>query len=237
MTDVHDQDNEMTEVSEAQLQALDAEMPQLGALLRWSFDEALPKDAPGSDFCASLEDRLSKEMEQLDFVAEQQLLQHQFENILESRNGQWSAFAERVLDEARRQETQALGRPLEKQVYARMEDEIESTLDEMEARFEHQFMSQLVGRLAEPPRAGWQNLVNRFRQWMSPPPWAWGSIAVAMTALFVVFSASNPDKTQVLGPPASANGEVRVDAIQFEGTVTLSQSDEVTVIWLASASR
>jgi len=207
--------------------------PQLGLCLR-SYMDAELDSLSWSDFSLQVTERIEIQSEEIDFRVIGNAVRAQSHDEIEQREGQWSAFTQRVLDEAWRVSSQAARQPLEVQALNQLEGDIESTLDGIEPDFEHRFYAQLQGRLVKAPFSP-RRYLQRIGEWFRPPQWAWGSLAVAMTVAFAWVNLAPSDKPMVPVSPASALS-VRVDAIQFEGTVTLSQSEDVTVIWLASAS-
>ena len=233
MTESKDENLDEAEFTAEAFEAQEAEFLQLGQALRahgqtWENSQNWPQ------FYPRLEERLFDTMESLSFEQEQAALRDHLEQAVEDRQGQWTAFTQRVLEEANRAEIVASRQPLPVQAVQELQADIESTLDDVEPRFENQFFRQLQGQLSQEKISVWQRLANTLSQWMRPPSWAWGSLAVAMMVAFaLVFSSPRGP----IEPAAviSAN-KVQVDSIQFEGTVTLSQSEGLTVIWLADAS-
>jgi hypothetical protein len=232
MSDLTEESLTDMEVTEEQLTEQDALFADLGACLRLQSDAVI--DAPDwGSFHPQLVTRLDELAEQLDFETENQVLSSYFEEAVSHRAGQWSAFTERVLDHAIRTEKQDLREPVQAQAVRELEADIESTLDEIEPRFENQFYRDLQNRMVA-PISPWHRVSSAIRDFFNPPSWAWGSFAVAITAAFLFLSTSGQETVHPL--KVSSPNKVQVDAIQFEGTVTLSQSEDLTVIWLAEAS-
>jgi hypothetical protein len=233
MTEFTKEDLDDIDVSEEQLARQETAFVRVGAGLR-SWSDASEDDRPWAEFYPQVQARIHQMQEEIDFQPEHEVLQSQFEAVIQQRDGQWSAFTQRVLDEAEQSSTLERRRGAQAQALTQMESDIESTLDGIEPDFEHRFYAQLQARLAQPPPSRWQAYMQGIAKWMRPPQWAFGAFAVAMTAMFVWVNTSTPKPRPLSAAPAS--GQVRVDTIQFEGTVTLSQSEDLTVIWLASAS-
>ena len=233
MTDLPNESPDEIEVSEEQLRLQELAFADLATCLRLQTEQAVAvEDWP--KFQSQLSLSLDESVESLDFANEQALLSTHFEAAVSERGGQWTAFTERVIDQALRSEQQASRQPVQVQVVQELEGDIESTLDQLEPRFENQFYRELGNRIAQPSPSPWHRISAAVKAWLSPPSWAWGSLAVAMTAAFLFLST--PEQDNVNPMKVSSPNKVQVDAIQFEGTVTLSQSEDVTVIWLAEAS-
>jgi hypothetical protein len=225
-------------VSEAQLAALADELPILGELLRARF-EGPDLDLDAAKFYAALGPRLEHEMGSLHFDDTQSSLQQRFDLLAENRAGQWRAFTERVMIDTRRNAHLEQSRSIEDIAFAHRRDDVEATLDEVDPDFEHRFYDGVMQRLAAPPKPRAIVFIEYLRSWFQPKPVAFASLALALTVAFLALNlgyfqrALSPTTPSAIAPQLF--GEVQVDAIQFEGTVTLSQSNEVTVIWLASA--
>jgi|GEM_PF-4403528 len=187
---------------------------------------------------SSFNDQVEERVEQ-DVYAE---LEQEFEpdllawkhSALSSREGQWSAFTEQVVEAVHRDQIKNARLPLAEQTVKYMREDIEVSVDSQEARFERDFFSELQNRIEDNRKTLGERFLDFFGAFLRPVPLAWGSAAFAVAAaVFFVQAPTSPEKPL---PIVETEHRVLVEAVQFEGTVTLSQSEDLTVIWLASAS-
>ena len=194
--------------------------------------EARIEDVDWSLFHSKIEERIEQEIHaELEQAFEPDLLAWK-QQTLSTREGQWSAFTEQVVDAVYRDQVQNARLPLDEQTLKYMREEIEVSVDAQEARFQRDFSQNFKLR--------WRITKNlyvksspSFWRFLRPVPWAWGSAALALAV--AVFLVGVPSSIEKPLPVVSLSIEL-VEAVQFEGTVTLSQSEDLTVIWLASAS-
>jgi hypothetical protein len=114
----------------------------------------------------------------------------------------------------------ALGQP-DPLAVERFRREVRGELRAMEPRFEGPFRSEVEDRLPARTRARRPH-ADRGR-------WRWGALAAVAAALLVAIV--QPPGSVTVPPPS---GEINVDAVSFEGTVTVTRDQGVAVIWLAS---
>ena len=178
----------------------------------------------------SIRDRVVQELEQ-EFEPD---LAAWKESALAPRAGQWSAFTQQVVDAVHREQVKSARLPLPEQTVEFLRDEIENSLDVQEPRFERDFFAELQTKIQAEQKSLREKLLEFLAAFFRPVPWAWGSAALALAV--TIFIVSTPSPSNQVMSIAEPEHRVLVEAVQFEGTVTLSQSEELTVIWLASAS-
>jgi hypothetical protein len=123
---------------------------------------------------------------------------------------------------------------------------VAAELDQVQPRFESEFREEVEDRIAEPAPAGLAAFWARLSGWMDELGAGVrlglaGAAVAAAAILMIVFAPANvptdPERPRIEpGPPMARVGEVTIDHVAFEGTVTLSQDEGVAVIWLADAS-
>lgn len=201
--------------------------------LRKSSEEQI-ESVDWSLFQSKIEERIEQEIHaELEEAFEPDLLAWK-QQTLSTREGQWSAFTEQVVDAVYRDQVQNARLPLDEQTLKYMREEIEVSVDAQEARFQRDFFSELQTRMEDNQKSLREKLAEFFGAFLRPVPWAWGSAALALAV--AVFLVGVPPSIEKPLPVVESEHRVLVEAVQFEGTVTLSQSEDLTVIWLASAS-
>lgn len=220
-------------VSTSQLASQSASMSLILQRLRADAREQL-ESVDWSLFQAEVEDRVERDVNatlELEFEPDLAAWKH---SALSSREGQWSAFTEQVIDAVHRDQIKNARLPLAEQTVEYLREDIEVSVDAQEARFERDFFSELQNRIEDNRKTLGERIFEFFGAFLRPVPLAWGSAAFALAvALFFVRAPLSPEESL---PVVESEHRVLVEAVQFEGTVTLSQSEDLTVIWLASAS-
>ena len=220
-------------ISASELASQSASMSPILERLRADAREQV-ESVDWSLFQAEVEDRVERDVHatlELEFEPD---LAAWKRSVLSSREGQWSAFTEQVIDAVHRDQIKNARLPLAEQTFKYLREDIEVSVDTQEARFERDFFSELQSRIEDNQKTLGERILDFFGAFLRPVPLAWGSAAFALAiALFFIRVPLSSD-TPI--PVVESEHRVLVEAVQFEGTVTLSQSEDLTVIWLASAS-
>ena len=226
-------ENRIERETEDYLCAKDPSLSMASRFLRQE-SETQAKSVDWSLFQAEVEDRVERDVHatlELEFEPDLAAWKH---SVLSSREGQWSAFTEQIIDAVHRDQIKNARLPLAEQTVKYLREEIEVSVDTQEARFERDFFSELQNRIEDNRKTLGERILDFFGAFLRPVPLAWGSAAFALAiALFFVRVPLSSEKPL---PVVESEHRVLVEAVQFEGTVTLSQSEDLTVIWLASAS-
>ena len=143
--------------------------------------------------------------------------------VLSDREQDWSRFGSELSDADASEEGQ------------RLKNEVRGELHVLKSSFEGPFRAQVERRIATQPAP------RRERVTRGPHRtgrWRWATAALASAAALVAIVLSRPvdDSTSELTPVPLARGEVQVDEVSFEGTVTITQENGVAIVWLADAS-
>jgi hypothetical protein len=163
-----------------------------------------------------------------------------------SRSGAWVAFGEGIRRELGLRARQDARLPADERAIRELREDVAAELDQVQPRFESEFREEVEDRIAEPAPAGLAAFWARLSGWMDELGAGVrlglaGAAVAAAAILMIVFAPANvptdPERPRIEpGPPMARVGEVTIDHVAFEGTVTLSQDEGVAVIWLADAS-
>lgn len=148
----------------------------------------------------------------------------------------WGMFSASV-DETIRADRRATARaPLDEQAISHLRAEVEAELDAVAPRFEKKFAKDVDKGIAADRPGLFDGIVEWFRDLTTPARWAIGGLATAGAALLVLFATATPPPSIPDGPQMAQIGEVSVDDVSFEGTITVMSDDGIAVIWLSDAS-
>ena len=157
---------------------------------------------------------------------------------LARRDGQWSAFSESVRRQIRQDAVATARKPLAEQAIDQLREDVHAEVEAVAQRFESSFADRVDQRIATQEPGLWARLVAWFEDQASPARMAFGGFAAAAAAAMVLFVLVPGD--QGMQQPAvaalSPGGEVTVNEVSFEGTVTMFEEDGIAVIWLEDAS-
>ncbi len=152
------------------------------------------------------------------------------------RDGEWSAFTMAVFDRIDDEDLGVARLPLEDQAVDLFRHEIAGELADLAPRFEEGFREGVEQRIWNAARE--PTLMDRIRAYFDRSlgeglgwsvGWA-GAMAAALAIVTVNGIPGNDDTSQIA---ENIPGEVSVESVSFEGTVTVMPNNGVTVVWLS----
>jgi hypothetical protein len=165
-------------------------------------------------------------------VTVKELLEEQVGHELERRDGEWSAFTASVFRQIDSEDRGVARASLEDQAIELFKAEIGSELNSIAPRFDEAFKDSVEQRIfasAKEPSL-WERLKSAASDLMRPQiAWRFAGAAAA-AGVFALAIVQNPGTEMVA---EVRPGEVSVESIGFEGTVTVVPQQGVTVIWLS----
>lgn len=194
-----------------------------------SASEAEVSSRDWAAFAAAIEARIEREIEAELAVTSgaAELVRADSAQVLSDRERDWSRFGGELAGAEATEEGQ------------RLKNEVRGELHVLESSFEGPFRAQVERRIASQPAP------RRERAARAPhraQRWRWVTAAMAAAAAVVAVVLSRPvvdpgaEPDPVTDPVPLARGEVQVDEVSFEGTVTITQENGVAIVWLADAS-
>lgn len=154
---------------------------------------------------------------------------------LDAMEGRWSAFASQIDHQLK---AEAPGGELDEQAVALLRADVDDELRALSPAFEEEFQEEVDRRIFQRGHAEvpvWRRLQDWLQDLTAPARIGWGvGLAGAAATLALVISTgpgSTPDA--LLAPRAALTGEVSVDAVSFEGDVTMIPDEGVTVVVLS----
>jgi hypothetical protein len=219
--------DDLTPVAEA----LQAESAEVAGAVDW--------DRFSSSLMARVEAEVAAEAVALEAPSSVHgLLEDEMRDEVLSRDQQWSSFTDGVMSKIAAQERQAKKAPLEERAVQEFKREVAHELEEVEPRFEHDLKDQVQQGVAHPDPGTFTRIGNWWRGLKESRRWVNGlGLAAAATAALalIVLAPESPNRAppEVVNPIAL--GEVSVEEVSFEGSVTVMQGGGATVVWLAES--
>jgi hypothetical protein len=210
--------------------------PAIGAALREATAEAVAaRDGEWASFTSGVMAGLPAET-----VTVAELLTEEVEAELAQREGEWSAFTARVF-EAVDAESRAVARaPLEAQAVEQLKHEVESEVEAMSGAFGETFRKEVereIFKSAQEPTPWWTSAWAWVKAQLSGGE-GYGLVAAAATAALLIAVTGVPrgDDPALPAIAVAPPGSVAVEALSFEGDVTVMPEDGITIVWIDAPS-
>lgn len=162
-----------------------------------------------------------------------ELLREDTREELERRDGEWNAFTSAVFRQLDLEDLGHARASLEDQALDLFKAEIEAELTASAPRFEEAFKEGVEARIFASARepSWWEKLQAAAKDLFRPAPmFRMAGAAAAFGVLMLAVVSRSPDPEVIA---EALPGEVSVESIGFEGTVTVVPQQGVTVIWLS----
>mgnify|MGYP000361130226 CR=1 FL=1 len=119
-----------------------------------------------------------------------------------------------------------LARESERMQTERVVSEVSAELRSIGPRLEREMPRAVAARIEAKP----SNVIPMRRHWVAKTA---AGVMAAAAAMMIYLRPVDPELGPTMGlPPLDLAGEVHVDAVSFDGTVTVTEADGVAVIWL-----
>ncbi len=161
-------------------------------------------------------------------------LRSELEAELGRREGAWPSFTAAVFRQIDEQALLCSRMELEDQAMVRLQEEVDLELHELAPGFEEAFREGVERRIWRSARdapgffAKLKHTLSTHLEGRWRMGWAWAGAGA--TALMLAFSV--PD-AWLSTPMERAVGQVTVEDLSFEGTVTVVPREGMTVVWLS----
>lgn len=165
-----------------------------------------------------------------------ELLRESTSEELSRRDGEWNAFTSAVFRQLDQEDLGHARASLEDQAIDLFKAGIEAELTASAPRFEEAFREEVEQRIFQSAKEPslWQKLQASMKALLRPSPMF--RMAVAGAGAFGIMMVAVVNRTPDPEVIAEAlPGEVSVESIGFQGTVTVVPQQGATVIWLSDA--
>lgn len=163
-----------------------------------------------------------------------ELLRESTSEELSRRDGEWNAFTSAVFRQLDQEDLGHARASLEDQAIDLFKAGIEAELTASAPRFEEAFREEVEQRIFQSAKEPtlWQRLQDSMKALLRPSPMFTMAGAAALGVMLFAVVNRTPDPEVIA---EALPGEVSVESIGFEGTVTVVPQQGVTVIWLSGA--
>lgn len=164
-----------------------------------------------------------------------ELLRESTAEELSRRDGEWNAFTSAVFRQLDQEDLGHARASLEEQAIDLFKAGIEAELTASAPRFEEAFREEVEQRIFQSAKEPtfWQKLQTSVKALLRPVPMFRVAGAAAAFGVMMIAVVSRTPDPEVIAE--ALPGEVSVESIGFEGTVTVVPQQGVTVIWLSGA--
>ncbi len=155
------------------------------------------------------------------------LLRSEIEAAVEAREDAWNSFSAAVLRRLDRPVEAGSLELLEARALAALRADVEDEVQARAPQFEEAFKEAVESRIFQAAQAEpnlWERVRGFFADFFTPRGLGWVAAASAAVFLMVALGGRQEARAPV--------GQVSVERISFEGSVTVMEQEGITVVWL-----